>query len=97
MIIWEGPTSRAHCEDRYAEEMWALEASGKRCFYCGGRIGFPCVQWNGWGVVYLYIHPECVSPLAMRLFRDAHEVECRLSVAAHQSKEAAKSSGQRKR
>jgi hypothetical protein len=46
------------------------------CFYCFHPLDNPAVEWSGaTGVICL--HPACVLELAVRLFRDVHELECR--------------------
>lgn len=45
------------------------------CFYCRQSIEFPCVVWMGHEHT-IFLHPDCIAPLAERLFRDLHEVHC---------------------
>jgi len=47
----------------------------RACFYCGRRVGFPHVTWNGHGSD-LVLHLPCFIELTTRLFRDLHEMEC---------------------
>jgi hypothetical protein len=46
------------------------------CFYCGHAMTLPGVQWLG-ATDEIWLHPSCVIELAIRLFRDVHEIECR--------------------
>ena len=45
------------------------------CFYCGSALRSPFVVWTGFGES-IALHPGCVVELAIRLFRDVHEIEC---------------------
>ena len=45
------------------------------CFYCGHGLASPFVIWMGFGEP-IALHPACVVELAIRLFRDVHEIEC---------------------
>jgi hypothetical protein len=53
-----------------------LTAAGKTCFYCHGLIvADPAILWSGaYGNIHL--HPACTVELAVRLFRDVHQIEC---------------------
>jgi hypothetical protein len=52
----------------------AFTAVGRECLYCSGALSDPAVYWMGHGGE-VYLHPACVTALAVRLFRDVHEVE----------------------
>ena len=57
------------------EQGIAHTATGQACFYCGEPLQDPAVHWSGFpGSIYL--HPECVPELVIRLFRDLHELRC---------------------
>lgn len=48
---------------------------GELCFYCHQRLRAPSVLWIG-ADGDIYLHPECVVELTIRLFRDLWELEC---------------------
>jgi hypothetical protein len=48
-------------------------AVGQECFLCGGGLHDPAVFWMG-ATAEVYFHPDCVVDLAVRMFRDVHEI-----------------------
>jgi hypothetical protein len=48
-------------------------AVGQVCFYCGELLSDPAVHWSGF-TAEVYLHPQCVVALAVRLGRDLHEL-----------------------
>jgi hypothetical protein len=48
-------------------------AIGLRCFLCGGELHDPAVFWMG-VTAEIYLHTDCVLDLAVRGFRDVHEI-----------------------
>jgi len=48
-------------------------AIGQLCFLCEGELHDPAVYWSGTDVG-IYLHPDCVLDLAVRMFRDVHEI-----------------------
>lgn len=53
-----------------------VSAEKETCFYCGRPTSDPAIVWSGFGGE-IFLHPACVAELALRLFRDLHELECR--------------------
>lgn len=51
----------------------AFTAAGQQCFYCGERSIDPAIHWSGF-TGEVYIHEACVVELAIRLFRDLHQL-----------------------
>lgn len=51
-----------------------LAADGRICFHCYRDVTPPVVVWMG-STAEIVMHPECVVELAIRLFRDVHEIE----------------------
>ena len=53
------------------------------CFYCHEPVSAPALYWMGSApreedhASLLVLHPACTVELAIRLFRDVHEIECR--------------------
>lgn len=54
-----------------------VTAQGEECFYCHHKLADPAIAWWGAGGITIFLHPQCVVELAIRLFRDVHELECR--------------------
>jgi hypothetical protein len=48
-------------------------AAGRHCFLCEGPLQDPSVYWMG-ATAEIALHAECVLDLALRLFRDVHEI-----------------------
>jgi len=46
----------------------------KECFYCYKKFGEIAIFWMG-NSSDLWLHPNCVLKLAVRMFRDVHEAE----------------------
>lgn len=44
------------------------------CFHCYQLVVPPMVAWMG-STAEIVMHPACVVELAIRLFRDVHEIE----------------------
>jgi hypothetical protein len=58
------------------EDGVVFTAVGQMCFYCYETIHEdPAVHWMG-STGNIYLHPPCMTRLAVRLFRDVHETEC---------------------
>lgn len=53
----------------------AWTAVGHDCFLCSKPLRDPAVHWMG-ATAEIFLHPECVKDLAVRLFCDLHEIEC---------------------
>jgi len=51
----------------------SLPHQGAQCFYCHEPIVPPALQWRG-STAEIWLHPDCLIPLAAGLFRDLHEV-----------------------
>ena len=51
----------------------AHTAVGQDCFLCGDRLSDPAVHWMG-ATGHIYLHPDCVLDLAVRMSRDVHEI-----------------------
>ena len=45
------------------------------CYYCGNRIKGPCVWWRG--APDIWLHPECVVQMMIRMMSDVHEIQCK--------------------
>lgn len=54
-----------------------VTAEGRECFYCHGPLSDPAIAWWGGDGITMFLHPACVAELALRLFRDLHELECK--------------------
>ena len=52
----------------------AITAVGHSCFYCGRDLQDPAVVWVGEARDEIYLHPDCVIELTLRLFRDLLEL-----------------------
>jgi hypothetical protein len=50
-------------------------AIGHACFLCHRPLSDPAVHWMG-ADAEIFLHPACTTDLAVRLFRDLHEIEC---------------------
>lgn len=48
-------------------------AIGHSCFFCHTLLDDPAVCWSG-ADADIYLHPDCVPDLAVRMFRDVHEI-----------------------
>lgn len=46
----------------------------KGCFLCWKPLSAPTIHWMG-SNGSIFLHPHCVLDLAVRMFRDLHEVE----------------------
>lgn len=57
-------------------------ARGRECFYCYLPLDDPAVMWIGEHDIFF--HPHCVLNLAIRLFRDVHEIQCRQNREIHE-------------
>jgi hypothetical protein len=54
---------------------WAAHtALGEDCFLCGQALADPAVHWMG-ATAEIYLHPDCVTELAIALFRDLSELK----------------------
>ena len=51
----------------------------KGCFLCWNPLEDPAIHWMG-STGDIYLHPACVIELAIRMFRDVHEVECTMGL-----------------
>jgi hypothetical protein len=51
----------------------AHTATGQCCFLCGRELHDPAVFWMG-ATAEVYLHADCVPDLAVRMFRDVHEI-----------------------
>ncbi len=49
-------------------------AISHNCFFCGDPTTDPAVIWCG-ETGEIYLHPGCCADLAIRLFRDLHELQ----------------------
>ena len=58
------------------EDYRILEVREERrpCFFCVEPMIPPLVHWMGAGGD-IYLHPDCVFNLALRLYRDVHEIQ----------------------
>lgn len=56
-------------------EIYGEELREAECFYCYKRVWPLAVLWSSNGY-HLWMHAKCVKSLAVRMFRDVHEVEC---------------------
>lgn len=54
-----------------------VTAAGETCFYCHNELEDPAIAWWGAGDITIFLHPQCVADLWLRLSRDLHELECR--------------------
>ena len=54
----------------------AHTALGEHCFLCGQALADPSVHWMG-ATAAIYLHPDCVTELAIALFRDLSELKQR--------------------
>jgi hypothetical protein len=52
----------------------AFTAAGQPCFYCGHTLSDPAIHWMGHSTE-IYVHPDCLFPLFVRLCRDRHELD----------------------
>ena len=60
---------------RTREKEWGADLpAGTECFYCYQPIAAVAIFWMG-NECDLWLHPECVVELTIRLFRDVHEYE----------------------
>ena len=50
-----------------------LTALGHRCFLCFGALDDPAAGWAG-SEGEIFLHADCVLDLAVRMFRDVHEI-----------------------
>jgi hypothetical protein len=55
------------------EQGIAHTAVGRECFLCGDTLHDPAVFWMG-TTSEIYLHADCVLDLAIRTFRDVHEI-----------------------
>lgn len=46
-----------------------------RCFFCGNRLTAIAVWWGGADQSELWLHPDCVIELTIRLYRDVWEIK----------------------
>ena len=44
------------------------------CFYCGQSFDKVAIMWDGIGDS-IWLHSDCFIKLAIRMFRDVHELE----------------------
>ena len=51
----------------------AHTAVGQICFLCGELLHDPAVCWLG-STGAIYLHADCVPDLAIKMFRDVHEL-----------------------
>ena len=49
-------------------------SEGVDCFLCTKPLITPVVHWMGL-TGNIYLHPDCVLRLAVRMFRDVHEIQ----------------------
>jgi len=76
-VIWNDPETGEGDFTRtssYTEGWLQRGAREQGCSYCHEPIRFPCLYWMADKDIFL--HPECLAPLATRLFRDLHEYDC---------------------
>ena len=64
--------------DAYTEHS-GVTLSNSECFLCGSGFQDVAICWMGHTASFdpmpaLVLHPECVTDLAVRMFRDVHEV-----------------------
>jgi hypothetical protein len=53
-----------------------VTARGERCFFCDEPTEDPAIVWFG-ATGEIFLHAACTAELAVRLFRDLHELEHR--------------------
>jgi hypothetical protein len=59
MELWEGFRGR--------------DLKNEECYYCGKEVKPPMVWWRGNPDIFL--HPECVIQLFIRMMKDVHEIQ----------------------
>ena len=62
--------------DRHGRRVDGHTALGEHCFLCGQALADPAVHWMG-ATAELYLHPDCVTELAIAMFRDLSELKQR--------------------
>lgn len=80
MAVIYGPSQQppewSHFSGAYSQAMRSdVEAEEAECFYCGKAVGFPALFWMG-ATGNVYLHPDCLQLLIVRLMRDLHEIQC---------------------
>jgi len=56
------------------DELYGPVLTEKNCFYCYKKFSGAAIFWLG-SDGDLWLHPDCVLKLAVRMFRDVHEAE----------------------
>ena len=54
----------------------------QRCFYCGQSFDEVAIMWDGSGAS-IWLHSDCFIKLAIRMFRDVHELEIVQSISKY--------------